>query len=171
MNTQNKVDYKDEDTNNQKLKVVDLIKTKVIFLCTHNSARSQMAEAFLRKYGRDFFDAYSAGFHPKPIHPYTIKVMQEIGFDISKQQPKDLWELIRIKNEYFGIAITVCNRGKEEDCPIIPGPSTRLDWNIEDPSAFEGTEEQKLAKFREVRDQIQEHVKNFLKERKLPIAE
>ena len=148
-----------------------MTKTKVIFLCTHNSARSQIAEAFLRKYGGDFFDAYSAGFNPKSIHPYTIKVMQEIGFDLSKQQSKDLWELIRIKNEYFGIAITVCNRKIEEDCPTIPGPSTRIDWNIEDPSAFEGTEEQKLAKFREVRDQIQEHVKNFLKDRNIPIAE
>ena len=146
-----------------------MTKTKAIFLCTHNSARSQIAEAFLRKYGGNYFDAYSAGFDPQPVHPYTIKVMQEIGYDLSQQQPKDLWQLTR--NEYFGIAITVCKKGEEEDCPTIAGPSTRLYWNIEDPSAFEGTEEQKLAKFREVRDQIQEHVKNFLKDRNIPIAE
>ena len=128
-----------------------------------------MAEAFLKNYGGDYFDAYSAGFDPKPLHPYAIKVMQEIGYDISKQQPKDLWQLAR--NEYFGIAITVCKKGQEEDCPNIPGPSTRLYWNIEDPAAFEGTDEQKLDKFRAVRDQIQEQVKNFLKDRNVPIEE
>jgi arsenate reductase len=128
-----------------------------------------MAEAFLRKYGGDYFDAYSAGFKPQPLHPYTIKVMQEIGIDISNQQPKELWQLQR--NEYFGIAITVCKRGEEEDCPIIPGPTRTLDWNIEDPVAFEGTTEQKLAKFREVRNQIQELVKDFLKDSNIPITE
>ena len=128
-----------------------------------------MAEAFLRKYGGNDFDVYSAGFNPQPIHPYTIKVMQEIGYDLSKQQPKDLWQLT--KNQYFGIAITVCKKGEEENCPTTPGPSTRLYWNIEDPSAAKGTEEQKLAKFREVRDQIQERVKDFLKDRNIPIAE
>ena len=140
-------------------------KTKVIFLCTHNAARSQMAEAFLRKYAGNYFDVYSAGFDPKPIHPLTIKVMKEIGYDLSNQQPKDLWQLIR--NEYFGIAITVCKRSEEEDCPTILGTSTRLYWNIEDPAAFEGTEEEKLAKFREVRDQIHERVKDFLRDRKI----
>jgi len=124
-----------------------------------------MAEAFLRKYAGDYFDVYSAGFDPQPIHPLTIKVMKEIGYDLSNQQPKDLWQLIR--NEYFGIAITVCKRSEEEDCPTIPGASTRLYWNIEDPAAFEGTEEEKLAKFREVRDQIHERVKGFLRDRKI----
>ena len=142
-------------------------KTKVIFLCTHNSVRSQMAEAFLRKYGGDYFEVYSAGFDPKPIHPYTFKVMQEIGYDLSGQQPKELWPLI--KNTYFGIAITVCKKSEEKDCPTIPGMSTRLYWNIDDPAAFEGSDEQKLAKFREVRDQIQERVKQFLKDRKIEV--
>ena len=128
-----------------------------------------MAEAFLKKYASDQFDVYSAGFDPQPVHPLAIKVMKEIGYDLSGQQPKDLWQLIR--NEYFGIAITVCKRGEEEDCPTIPGMSTRIYWNIEDPAAFEATEEQKLAKFREVRDQIQEHVKNFLRDRNIPITE
>jgi len=124
-----------------------------------------MAEAFLRKYGGVYFEVYSGGFDPKPIHPYTIKVMEEIGYDLSKQYPKDLWQLT--KKVYFGIAITVCKRPEEEDCPTIPGAMTRLYWNIEDPSAFEGTEEEKLAKFREVRDEIEEEVKKFLKERKI----
>ena len=128
-----------------------------------------MAEAFLRKYGGDYFDVYSAGYVPQPLHPYAVKVMQEIGYDISKQQPKDLWELIR--TEYFGIVITVCKEGEEEDCPTIPGPSTRLYWNIEDPAAFKGTEQQKLAKFKAVRDLIQEKVKSFLKDRHILVAE
>ena len=145
-----------------------MAKTKVLFLCTHNSSRSQMAEAFLRKYGGDNFEAYSAGFNPQPIHPYTVKVMQEIGYDLSKQQPKELWQLI--KNQYFGIAITVCKKS-EEECPTIPGTSTRLYWNINDPAAFEGTEEEKLAKFREVRDHIREQVKNFLRDRKIPVPD
>ena len=144
-----------------------MAKTKVLFLCTHNSARSQMAEAFLKRYAGDYFDVYSAGFDPKPIHPYTFKVMQEIGYDLSKAQPKELWQLIQ--KEYFGIAITVCKKS-EDECPTIPGTSTRLYWNIDDPAALEGTEEEKLAKFREVRDQINEQVKSFLKDRKIPIS-
>jgi arsenate reductase len=126
-----------------------------------------MAEAFLKKYAGDCFDVYSAGFDPKPIHPYAIKVMQEIGFDLSKEQPKELWPLI--KKEYFGIAITVCKKS-EADCPTIPGTSTRLYWNIDDPAALEGTDQEKLSKFREVRDQINEKVKDFLKDRKIPIS-
>ena len=144
-----------------------MVKTKVIFLCTHNSARSQMAEAFLSKYASEYFEIYSAGYRPQPIHPYTFKVMQEIGYDLSKQQPKDLWE--QAKNQHFGIIITVCKK-TEEECPTIPGASTRLYWNIEDPAAFKGPDEAKLAKFREVRDQIHEQIKNFLKERNIPIT-
>lgn len=154
----------------RRLRCVDLTltKTKVIFLCTHNQARSQMAEAFLRRYAGSYFDVYSGGYSPKPIHPFAIQVMKEIGFDISNQQSKDLWQLA--KNEHFGIVITLCKKGEEEDCPTVPGPSTRLYWNIEDPASFEGTEEQKIAKFRAVRDQIQELVKSFLKDRQIPIA-
>ena len=141
-----------------------LTKTKVIFLCTHNAARSQMAEAFLKKYAGDYFDVYSAGFNPQPIHPLTIKVMKEIGFDLAKQQPKDLWPLA--KSEHFGIIITVCRKG-EEECPTMPGASTRLYWDLEDPAGFNGTEEEKVAKFREVRDQVERKVKDFLKERNI----
>jgi arsenate reductase (thioredoxin) len=110
-----------------------------------------MAEAFLRKYAGDYFEVFSAGLDPKPINPYTIKVMQEADYDLSKQYSKELWKLV--KEVYFGIVITVCNRKEEEDCPTIPGPSIRLHWNVADSSAFEGTEEEKLAKFRDVRDQ------------------
>jgi arsenate reductase len=143
-----------------------LIKTKVIFLCTHNSARSQIAEALLTRYAGDYFEVYSGGYKPQPIHPFAIKVMQEIRYDLSKQQPKDLWELA--KDQHFGIIITLCQKS-EEDCPIIPGASTRLYWNIEDPVAFKGSEEEKLTKFRQARDQIKQKITDFLNERKIPI--
>jgi arsenate reductase len=126
-----------------------------------------MAEAFLKKYAGDYFDVYSAGFDPKPIHPYAIKVMQEIGYDISNQQPKELRQLTRDK--FFAVAITVCKKAEEEGCPTILGAATRLSWNLDDPANFEGTEEEKLAKFREVRDQIHEQVKSFLKEKQIII--
>jgi arsenate reductase (thioredoxin) len=123
-----------------------------------------MAEALLKKYAGDHFEVYSAGYQPQPIHPYTYKVMQEIGIDLSNQQPKDLWELA--KNQHFGIIITVCKK-TEADCPTIPGASTRLYWNIEDPAVYEGSEEVKLAKFREIRNQIKEKIVEFLKERNI----
>ncbi len=124
-----------------------------------------MAEAFLRKYAGDYFEVFSAGLDPKPINPYIIKVMQEADYDLSKQYSKELWKLV--KEVYFSIVITVCNRKEEEDCPTIPGPSTRLYWDVADSSAFEGIEEEKIAKFRDVRDQINEKVKSWLKERKI----
>jgi arsenate reductase len=140
----------------------DLEKTKVIFLCTRNSARSQMAEAFLRKYAGDHFDVYSAGFNPQPIHPYTVLVMKELGYDLSSQHPKDLKQYLGTM--HFGIVITVCAKA-EKDCPTLPGVGTRLYWPFEDPAAFIGTVDEKLAKFREVRDQISEKIKTWLKER------
>ncbi len=139
-----------------------LQKTKVIFLCTGNSARSQMAEAFLRKYAGDRFEVYSAGFEPRPIHPYTIQVMREIGFDLSDQHSKDLNQYLG--KEHFGIIITMCQKA-EEQCPTFPDVSTRLDWGFEDPAAFQGTGEEKLAKFQEIRDKINEKIKAWLKER------
>jgi arsenate reductase len=128
-----------------------------------------MAEAFLSKYAGDRFDVYSAGYEPQPIHPLTVRVLQEIGYDLSKQKSKELWPLAR--NEHFGIIITVCKRGEEKDCPTMPGASTRLYWDIEDPAAFEGTDEQKIAKFRQIRDQINERVKNFLKDRGIAVTD
>ena len=127
-----------------------------------------MAEAFLTRYAGEQFDVYSAGYEPQPIHPLAVKVMEEIGYDLSKQKSKELWTLA--KNEHFGIIITVCKRSIEKDCPTLPGSSTRLFWDIEDPAAFEGTLDQKTGKFRQVRDQIDGCVKNFLKDRGIAIA-
>ncbi len=143
-----------------------LDKTRIIFLCTGNSARSQMAEAFVKKYAGEHFEVYSAGFDPKPIHPYTIQVMKEIGFDLNGQYSKDLKQYLGQK--HFGIVITVCVNA-EEKCPTMPGFVTRLYWSFEDPTAFQGSEEEKLAKFREVRDKIDTKVKEWLKERSISV--
>jgi len=136
-------------------------KAKAIFLCTGNTARSQMAEAFLRKYAGDRFEVYSAGLEPKEVHPYTKKVMEDIGIDMSEQHAKGLDQFLG--KVHFGYLITVCSKA-EEQCPILPGVGTRLFWPFEDPAAFEGSEEEKLKKFRKVRDQIDERIKDWLKE-------
>ena len=134
-------------------------KTRVLFICTGNSCRSQMAEAFLKKYAGDKYEVYSAGLEAQGIHPNTIKVMKEIGIDISKQKSKDLKKYLGKK--HFGILITVCARA-EEECPIFPDVSTRLYWPFDDPRAAEGSEDEILNKFREVRDQIEAKVQNFI---------
>jgi arsenate reductase len=136
-------------------------KIRVLFLCTGNTARSQMAEALLKRYAGDRFEVYSAGLEPKGIHPYTKKVMAEIGIDIGDQYAKDVSQFLG--KLHFGYLITVCSRA-EKSCPIFPGVSVRLSWPFDDPAGFVGSEEEKIAKFREVRDQIDERIKGWLKE-------
>jgi arsenate reductase len=119
-----------------------------------------MAEAFLRKYGGDEFEAYSAGLDPKGIHPYTERVMEEIGVSLSSQYSKPLKEYMG--KIHFGYLITMCEKA-EEQCPTtFPGVGQRLRWSFEDPAAFVGSEDEKLAKFRDVRDQIEQQVKTWL---------
>lgn len=137
-------------------------KTRVLFLCTGNSCRSQIAEAFLRKYAGDQFEVYSAGLEPKPIHPLTIRVMEEIGMDMSGQYSKLLAQYLGMI--HFGYLITVCSKA-EDKCPVFPGMGIRLHWSFDDPAAFEGSEEEKLAMFRRVRDQIDQRVRTWLVER------
>jgi len=136
--------------------------SRVLFLCTGNSARSQMAEAFLRKYADDRFEAYSAGLEPKPLHPLTIKVMEEIGVDMSGHTSKGFETYLG--KLLFQYLITVCDEA-EKNCPVTwPGVSNRLHWYFEDPAAFLGAEQEKLAKFRQVRDQIDGKVRAWLAE-------
>jgi arsenate reductase len=136
--------------------------TKVLFLCTGNSARSQMAEAFLRKYGQGQFEPFSAGLEPKGLNPLTVRVMEEIGFDMSGHRSKGIDEYLG--KEHFHYLVTVCHDA-EQNCPRFwPGVNQRLHWSFEDPAAYIGAEEEKLAKFRQVRDQIQEKVLFWLKE-------
>jgi len=138
-------------------------KAKVLFLCIGNSARSQMAEAFLRKYGGDQFEVYSAGLEPKGINPYTNRVMEEIGVNLSGQYSKGFMEYMG--KVHFGYLITVCDEA-EKACPsTFPGVGQRLHWSFEDPAAFIGPDDEKLAKFRQVRDQIEQRIKSWLSEK------
>ena len=137
-------------------------RTRVLFLCTGNSARSQMAEAFLRKYAGDRFEAHSAGMEPKGIHPLTIQVMQEIELDMSGHTSKGFETYLG--KLLFQYLITLCDDA-EKNCPTTwPGVSNRLHWHFEDPAAFVGTDAEKLARFRQVRDQIDQKVKAWVAE-------
>ena len=138
---------------------------RVLFLCTGNSARSQMAEAFLRKYAGDSFEPHSAGLEPTGVNPLTIRVMDEIGFDISGQHAKGIDTYLG--KVLFQYLITVCDDA-DRNCPTVwPGVNTRMHWSFEDPARFEGTEEEKLAKFRRVRDQIGARVRQWMAEQQV----
>ena len=135
---------------------------RVLFLCTGNSARSQMAEAWLRHYAGDRFEAYSAGLEPKGMNPFTVRVMEEIGIPLTGQYSKDVREYMG--KLHFGYLITVCANA-EERCPTtFPGVGQRMHWAFDDPAAVEGTDEVRLAKFRAVRDQIDRRIRDWLKE-------
>lgn len=137
-------------------------KQRILFLCTGNSARSQMAEAFVRNYAGNTLEAHSAGLEPKGVNPLTIKVMNEVGIDISNQKSKGIETYLG--KTLFQYLITVCDDA-EKNCPTVwPGVNTRLHWSFEDPAKFEGTEEQKLAKFREVRDLMEKRIKEWVAE-------
>ena len=137
-------------------------KARVLFLCTGNSARSQMAEAFLRKYGAEIFEPYSAGLEPKGVNPLTIRVMDEVGIDISNQTSKSLDTYLGKTS--FQYLITVCDDA-DQNCPTgLPGINERIHWSFEDPARFEGSDEEKLARFREVRDLIEKKIKLWVAE-------
>lgn len=136
-------------------------KTRVLFLCTGNSARSQMAEAFMRKYASDRFEVHSAGLEPKGLNPYTIQVMEEAGIDMSAHRSKDLGQYLG--KLHFGYLVTVCGHA-DANCPVFPGLGQRLHWPFDDPAAVEGSPEEKLAKFRQVRDQIEARILIWLEE-------
>ena len=135
-------------------------KQNVLFLCTGNSCRSQMAEALLRKRAGDRFDAYSAGTDPKGIHPLTIQVLNEIGIDTGKLRSKDVSEYLgRLTVHHL---IVVCDNA-EQSCPsVFPGMQHREFWPFDDPPAFAGTDAEKLEKFRQVRDQIDRRIQQWL---------
>lgn len=144
-------------------------KQRVLFLCTGNSARSQMAEAFLRKYAGEHFEAHSAGLEPRGINPLTVKVMEEAGFDMSGHRSKGVDDYLG--KVHFQFLITLCDDA-EKNCPTVwPGVNQRLHWSFEDPAKSEGTDEEKLAKFRQVRALISARVKTWLIEQNIPISE
>jgi arsenate reductase len=144
-------------------------KTKVLFLCTGNSARSQMGEAFLRRYAGDHFKVHSAGLKPQGINPWTITVMEEIGYDLSGQESTDVTKYLG--REHFGYLITVCAHA-EEHCPkTFLGVSERIHWPIQDPAAFKGSEKETLRRFRKARDEIDARIKAWLAELGIPVQE
>lgn len=134
---------------------------KVLFVCVHNSARSQMAEAFLNDLGKDKFIAESAGLEPGFINPLAVEVMKEAGYDISGNKTKSVFDFYK-QGKFYNYVITVCDESNSERCPIFPGMVQRLHWSFNDPSSFTGTDEEKLAKTRIVRDEIKEKIINFI---------
>ena len=142
-----------------------MLKHEVLFVCIHNSARSQMAEAFLNKYGENFLHAGSAGLEPGKLNPNVVEVMKEIGIDISNKGTQGVFDLFRQEKKYDAV-ITVCDEASAEQCPIFPGKSKRIAWSFPDPSSFTGSREEILNRTRGVRDLIEEKVKDFIAQTK-----
>ena len=138
-------------------------KKRVLFVCVHNSARSQIAEALLNALAGDRFEAMSAGLEPGVLNPLAVEVMKEIGIDISQSQTKSAFDLFK-KGELFSYVITVCDAASAEQCPLFPGLLTaQIHWSFADPSSFTGTHEEKLAQMRLVRDAIKAKIEEWLK--------
>lgn len=129
---------------------MSLTKPRVLFLCTGNSARSQMAEGYLRHVAGDHFEVFSAGIEPKGLNPLAVEAMNEIGIDISQQKSKDV---VSFLGQYMPYIVTVCDNARER-CPIFPRTYKFLHWSFDDPAAAQGSYDDKLAVFRRVRDEI-----------------
>ena len=136
---------------------------RVLILCTGNSARSQMAEGILRNIASDRFDVESAGVAPSRVRPEAVEAMRDIGIDISSHRSKSVDEFAGRQFDYI---ITVCDNAKES-CPVFPGNATRIHWSFDDPAAVEGTDEEKLAVFRRVRDEIKMRITKFAEQRQV----
>jgi len=134
---------------------------KVLFICVHNSARSQMAEAFLKQVAGDRFDAESAGLEPGTLNPLAVEVMLEYGIDISRNTTKSAFDLFR-QGKQYDYVIAVCDESQAQTCPVFPGGARQLFWSFNDPSRFQGTQEEKLAQTRLVRDQIAAKIREWI---------
>jgi arsenate reductase len=144
-------------------KETNMEKTKVLFLCVHNSARSQIAEAFLKKYGSDRFFVESAGFEPGTLNPVVVEAMKEINIDISGNKTNSVFEFFK-QGKRYDYVITTCDESSAEKCPLFPGLTQRLHWSLEDPSSFTGSHKEILKKTRKIRDNIENKIIAFLKE-------
>lgn len=139
-------------------------KLRVLFICGHNSARSQMAETFLREIGGEAFEVESAGLElADRINPLVVEVMREIGIDLSRKSMQKVFDLFQ-KGLVYDYVIAVCDAAKAGKCPVFPGVYKRLHWPFEDPAALEGTWEEKLERTRQIRDQIRQKVENWVEE-------
>jgi arsenate reductase len=134
---------------------------RVLFVCTQNSARSQIAEAFLNKLAGDRFEAHSAGLEAGKLNPLAVEVMREVGIDISKNATKKVFDLFK-RGDLFSYVIAVCDAATAQKCPVFPGLKTEtINWSLEDPADYTGTPEEKLEKVRKLRDAIKEKVVEF----------
>jgi len=137
-------------------------KKRVLFICVHNSARSQMAEAYLKKYGGDRFEVESAGLEPGTLNPIVVDVMKEVGIDISQNKTKSVFDFYK-QGKQYDYVVTVCDESQSGACPVFPGKGERLHWGFDDPSSFTGSNEEKLVKTRVVRDAIKSKIEEWRK--------
>ncbi|MBN1445270.1 MAG: arsenate reductase ArsC [Candidatus Omnitrophica bacterium] len=137
------------------------MKRRVLFVCVHNSARSQMAEAFLKEIAGDRFEAESAGLEPGVLNPLAVEVMKEAGIDISQKKTQGVFDLYK-KGRRYHYVITVCDESSAGKCPIFPSAIETIHWSFEDPSKFEGSHEEKMAKTRKVREAIKQKIKEWI---------
>ena len=140
-------------------------KKNVLFICVHNSARSQMAEAFLNEIAGDDFEAHSAGLEPGVLNPVVVDAMHEVGIDISRCQTKAVFDFVK-SGKSFAYVITVCDEASAERCPIFPWQTTRLHWSFPDPSTFQGAPHERLAATRQVRDALKAQIEEWYAERR-----
>jgi len=136
---------------------------KVLFICVHNSARSQMAAALLNERCAKYFEAESAGLEPGKLNPLAVEVLREMEIDISKNKTQAVFDVFK-SGELFAYVITVCDESEAAGCPIFPGVTTRLHWSFPDPSKFSGSPEEKLEQTRKVRDEIEKQIRRFCAE-------
>jgi arsenate reductase (thioredoxin) len=139
------------------------MKRKVLFICVHNSARSQMAEAWLNYTCGEMFEAESAGLAPGTLNPLVVEAMKEVGLDISGKKTQAVFDLFK-RGRLFTYVITVCDEANAERCPIFPGVTTRLHWSFPDPSVLAGSHSEKLAQVRRIRDEIRSKVEEWCEE-------
>jgi arsenate reductase (thioredoxin) len=139
------------------------MKRKVLFICVHNSARSQMAEAWLNHLCPDHFEAQSAGLEPGTLNPLAVEAMRQVGIDISAKKPRAVSDFLN-SGQIFSYVVTVCDESSAERCPIFPGTATRLHWSFPDPAALTGTDQERLDATRRIRDQIRERIQQWCDE-------
>jgi arsenate reductase len=139
------------------------MKQKVLFICVHNSARSQMAEAFLNLACPDYFEAHSAGLEPGTLNPLAVEAMKEIGIDISGKKPQGVFDVF-MSGQLFSYVITVCDESEAASCPIFPGVTRRLHWSFADPAALAGSREERLEETRQIRDQVRARIEMWCDE-------
>jgi len=140
-----------------------MTKENILFVCIHNSARSQMAEAFVNQICGHQFEAHSAGLEPGKLNPIVVEAMREIGIDISGNRTKSVSEMLK-SGKSFAYVITVCDETSAERCPLFPGVTVRLHWGFPDPSGLQGSHADKLARTRQIRDAIKAKIEAWCTE-------